>query len=183
MKKKKVVKRIVATTLAFTLCMQSVGVYAMDENDFQSITFDEEIDTENDTENEEESYSADQEDVEEELTITDDYEEEDPAVEFSSDDSSENDDTDEVFVDAEEGESEETGASVSDFSYEELNGSYVSITGYTGAEKNVVIPDSIDGFIVQKIGNGAFKNKDIESIKFPDRMDILEMKRSKDVPY
>ena len=58
MKKKKVAKRIIAMTLAFTLCMQSAAVYAMDENDFQSITFEEEIDTENEDEN----YSVDQED-------------------------------------------------------------------------------------------------------------------------
>ena len=59
------------------------------------------------------------------------------------------------------------------FTYEELNGSYISITGYIGTEKNLEIPGSIDGFVVQKIADGAFQNENIESIKFPDSLESI----------
>ncbi len=63
---------------------------------------------------------------------------------------------------------EEVDASV--FKYEDyttvgING--VMITGYTGTDKDVVIPDYIEGKKVLAIGDNAFKNnKDITSVTF-----------------
>lgn len=67
----------------------------------------------------------------------------------------------------------QTAYALNKFTYEELNGSYIAITGYTGEEKNIEIPESIDGFIVQKIANGAFQDTDIESVKIPDSVEVL----------
>lgn len=56
-----------------------------------------------------------------------------------------------------------------DFTYETLNGLYAKITGYTGDSGIVIIPDEIDDYIIQEIGNNAFKNnKDILYVKVPD---------------
>ena len=53
------------------------------------------------------------------------------------------------------------------FSYAELNGSYIKITGYTGEEKTVNVPEKIGSFIVQEIGSSAFAGKGIEEISIP----------------
>ncbi len=45
-----------------------------------------------------------------------------------------------------------------DFSYRILNGSYVEITGYTGGNVSVTLPDMINGYRVQRVGAGAFQN-------------------------
>ncbi len=52
------------------------------------------------------------------------------------------------------------------FSYIEADGEIV-ITGYSGTEKNLVIPGEIDGMIVNVINSNAFKNLDIESVVIP----------------
>ena len=44
---------------------------------------------------------------------------------------------------------------MSDFEYE-VDDSEVTITGYTGAGGDVVVPDTIDGFPVTCIGDNAF---------------------------
>jgi len=46
-----------------------------------------------------------------------------------------------------------------DFIYEIINGSEVTITGYTGSEANVSVPQFIDGLPVTKIGSNAFSSK------------------------
>lgn len=51
--------------------------------------------------------------------------------------------------------------------YDKKNRGYY-ITQYTGTEKNVVIPSTIDGQPVTGIGKKVFKNKNIESIVIPD---------------
>lgn len=57
----------------------------------------------------------------------------------------------------------------SDFTYEELNGSFATITGYNGTEKDIVVPKSIGEYTIQEISANAFKeNKDITSIVIPD---------------
>jgi hypothetical protein len=49
--------------------------------------------------------------------------------------------------------------SSSDFGYSETeNGNSITITGYKGAEGNVIIPSKIKGKPVTSIGNGAFRN-------------------------
>ena len=55
------------------------------------------------------------------------------------------------------------------FTYEILNGLYIKILTYTGAEETVVIPSEIDGYIVQSVGDGVFReNKTIKTVVFPD---------------
>ena len=46
--------------------------------------------------------------------------------------------------------------------------SYVTITKYTGTEKNVVIPEKIHNFPVKIIGGGAFMNSNISSVFIPN---------------
>ncbi len=54
----------------------------------------------------------------------------------------------------------------SDFTYEQVEGGIV-ITGYTGENMNVVIPEQIGGENVVAIGEGAFDAMLIESIELP----------------
>ena len=59
-------------------------------------------------------------------------------------------------------------ASTEEFTYSvDANGN-VTITGYTGSESVVEVPDSIDGHPVTAIGSNAFNNKDtLTEIKLP----------------
>ncbi len=55
------------------------------------------------------------------------------------------------------------------FKYRVVDDSYVEITGYTGSEKEVVIPEKIDGYKVESIGDSAFyDNKNVTGISMPD---------------
>lgn len=56
-----------------------------------------------------------------------------------------------------------------DFLYERNNGE-ITITGYTGAEREIVIPKEIDGRPVTAIGESAFKNYDLTSVTFPNTL-------------
>ena len=47
-----------------------------------------------------------------------------------------------------------------DFTYQVLNATYASITGYEGSDSVVVLPEMIDGYIVQTIGASAFSEND-----------------------
>lgn len=47
------------------------------------------------------------------------------------------------------------------FKYRKIAYNMVEIVGYTGDVKNLVIPESIDGYIVESIGNEAFKGNTI----------------------
>ena len=47
------------------------------------------------------------------------------------------------------------------------NGNYVTITGYTGTKTNVEVPSEINGKTVREIGENAFFNSSITSIKLP----------------
>ena len=62
---------------------------------------------------------------------------------------------------------QETAAS--DFTYQAMDDVHVKITGYTGTETHVVVPETIDGFTVQRIDSNAFRrNRSIVSIHLPD---------------
>ena len=62
----------------------------------------------------------------------------------------------------------------SEFTYEILNGSYASITKYTGSSANVVVPEKIDSYIVQKIAQNAFaNNKTLESLLLPESVESI----------
>lgn len=51
----------------------------------------------------------------------------------------------------------------------------VEITKYKGTDKEIVIPNYIEGYPVKKIGEKAFQNSDIESVKIPEN--IIEVSR------
>lgn len=56
-----------------------------------------------------------------------------------------------------------------DYSYELIDEDTITILNYSGSEKNLVIPEKIDGKIVKKIGYGAFAEcKSIESLVIPE---------------
>lgn len=56
-----------------------------------------------------------------------------------------------------------------DYTYEMNSDSTITIVNYGGSEKNLVIPSEIDGYIVTRIGYGAFAEcKSIETLTIPD---------------
>ncbi len=55
-----------------------------------------------------------------------------------------------------------------DFTYSVVNGDSALITGYSGNEKNLVIPDSLNGYTVKGVdANTFFHCKNLESVTFP----------------
>ena len=61
---------------------------------------------------------------------------------------------------------------VSDFNYEVENGG-ITITGYKGSVKNVVIPETINGLPVIAIGNSAFFENQLTSITLPSTLTAI----------
>jgi len=59
------------------------------------------------------------------------------------------------------------GQSTSDFEYEVKNNT-VTITGYKGSSKNVVIPEKVGGLPVGAIGERAFRDKQLISVVIPN---------------
>lgn len=59
-----------------------------------------------------------------------------------------------------------------DFLYERNNGE-ITITGYTGAEREIVIPKEIDGRPVTAIGERAFAHYDLTSVTFPNTLTYI----------
>ena len=49
-----------------------------------------------------------------------------------------------------------------------VSGNTVTITGYTGSAGSVTVPDKIDGMSVTAIGDNAFYNSSVSSVKLPD---------------
>ena len=61
------------------------------------------------------------------------------------------------------------------FTYETLNGLFAQITGYSGTDTVVVIPEEIDDYTIQKIGSKAFQgNKLLEYVYIPDTVTIID---------
>ncbi len=61
----------------------------------------------------------------------------------------------------------------SKFKYD-IIGSEIRITGYTGNESSVVIPDSLNGRIVTEIGSNSFSGKTfLKSIELPETLKII----------
>jgi len=60
------------------------------------------------------------------------------------------------------------------FTYEPINGLYAGITGYTGEDSVVVIPQTIDDYTIQEIKEEAFlRNKTIEYVVIPDTVETI----------
>ncbi len=65
------------------------------------------------------------------------------------------------------------GAENGKFKYDVI-GSEIRITGYTGNESSVVIPDSLNGRIVTEIGSSSFSAKSfIKSVELPETLKII----------
>ena len=57
--------------------------------------------------------------------------------------------------------------------YENIPGG-ISLTGYLGSETQVKIPEEIDGILVTKIGDRAFKdNASIEELELPGSLEVI----------
>ena len=67
----------------------------------------------------------------------------------------------------ENGDYDTLNSTVSDYIYNVENNT-VTITGYKGVEKNLIIPQSIDGKIVVAIAENAFSEHSIETITLPE---------------
>jgi hypothetical protein len=53
-------------------------------------------------------------------------------------------------------------------------GGGITITGYTGTQKEVIIPELISGIAVYSIGKNAFSNKGLTGVKLPARLRTIE---------
>ena len=64
---------------------------------------------------------------------------------------------------------------IGDYSYELIDEDTVTILNYSGSDKNLIIPEKIEGKRVKKIGYGAFaESKSIESVEIPDTVTIID---------
>lgn len=61
----------------------------------------------------------------------------------------------------------------SDFEYTAKNGK-ITITGYKGSSKSVVIPEKINGLPVDTIGREAFESKILTSVSIPDSVTKID---------
>lgn len=55
-----------------------------------------------------------------------------------------------------------------------IDSSTAEITGYTGTDKQVVIPEQINGLVIIKIGKAAFSHKGIESVIIPETIETID---------
>ncbi|MHC6204635.1 leucine-rich repeat domain-containing protein [Breznakiellaceae bacterium SP9] len=63
--------------------------------------------------------------------------------------------------------------SVEDFEISQNQNGTIIITNYSGTERDVVIPDTINGIDVTNIGYNAFKNKRLTSLNLPARVTVI----------
>lgn len=61
-----------------------------------------------------------------------------------------------------------------DFVINTLDSSTAEITEYIGTDKQVIIPEQIDGLIITKIGKAAFNNTEIESVVLPETIEKID---------
>ena len=100
-----------------------------------------------------------------------------PSYRFTPDRSEVADAADKVTVEKVTGTlrgAENTEIGAGDITYSVLNGSYISIDSYTGSAERIQIPEEINGYTVQKIGNNVFKNnKNIQSVILPESVETI----------
>ena len=60
-----------------------------------------------------------------------------------------------------------------DFEYVKANGG-IRITKYTGSKTDIEIPQSIDGLTVTELGENAFFNTEVTSVRVPDGVKLLD---------
>ena len=54
-----------------------------------------------------------------------------------------------------------------------VSGTTATLTGYTGSDKDIVIPASVDGYKVVAIGDGAFEGTEIQSVIISDGVESI----------
>lgn len=74
---------------------------------------------------------------------------------------------------ATEEETTETILSSGDFTYEMTNDDTICITGYTGSDTALVIPDELDGIAVTEIGENAFLEGSFTSVHIPAGVEFI----------
>ena len=159
MRKKKRAKKVTAVILAAIMSLQSTAAYAADFG---------EICSSGEESKEVESFDSG--------SVSEDTSQETEVDEFSSGEETEWTDgtTDDSVEENTEGDTVQKAAvSAGDFTYEELNGSYIGITSYKGEETEVVIPSEIDGFTVQKISDRAFAGSSVKKVQIPDTVTVI----------
>ena len=158
-------------TLVAALCMQNTVVYAVEVNDFGDLTENEEVDVLEEDEEVESDPSADIPSESEIIVdeIEDDEQQNDISQQIDGEEIAESNEAEVLFSSGDEQNiTEETINDISDFTYKELNGSYITITGYTGSATDVTIPKTIGEYTVQEIAGRAFENLKIESVILPN---------------
>ncbi|HTR42631.1 MAG TPA: leucine-rich repeat domain-containing protein [Pseudomonadales bacterium] len=60
------------------------------------------------------------------------------------------------------------------FTYVTNDDDTITITGYTGPDNNIVIPDEIGGMSVSSIGGNAFYNSTVKSVVIPDSVTSIQ---------
>ena len=191
--KKKILSFILSVTvIATTVPVSNLAVYAGNFSNEEEVVPDMEIETESDftddgtadieNPSEEETDSEiksndDVEDLEEEFYDSENDSE--LTMESETDDeesqNAEKDITADEQIDA--GESQQANSAVyisGEWEYT-VSENKVTITGYTGNSPQVVIPSKIKGYVVEKIGEEAFRYcSSLESVTIPDTIKEIE---------
>jgi hypothetical protein len=174
--KKTMLKRIVTLALVLSMTTQNIAAYAGQMTSAESAAAESEMPAYEETVEPETAESEVLDSSETEQAV---YEETEPAateeIEPEVADSAETAVLENEDAAAAEQESADLQASsVSDFTYEELNGSFVTITGYSGTDTEVVIPSVIGEYTVQEIAAKAFQNNtSITSVAVPSTVLVV----------
>jgi len=64
-------------------------------------------------------------------------------------------------------------ATLGDYQYIDNGDGTATISGYTGTDENVIIPNEINGLTVVKIGNSAFSGKRVKNVVLPDTLKVI----------
>lgn len=80
-----------------------------------------------------------------------------------------------VSAEVEDTASTNMGVTLRGFNYTDAENNTVKITGYSGSDENVTIPDIIDGKVVSVIDKDSFSRKSIRSISIPGSVIAIEV--------
>ena len=103
----------------------------------------------------------------------------------SDTDSHPNTEKEETTNDTESGEDtkQETNQETSGKFIYIINGGKATITGYTGSDRTLSLPSSIDGYPVEAIGDDAFESETLQSLSIPEGVTKIGWFAFKSCPY